>query len=179
MDLKASLDQPVSSFMDKELESLEENEVAARAAKAMAQGEVDAIVVRAKGKPTGIVTERDILYKVVAEGKDPSIVVLSTIMSSPLLTVEHGTKAGDAIAMMAKSGVRRLGVTRGGTLIGIVTQRSIVSGGQHVPLPELERAGTLRCPYCQEEVGDQDQLSRHIDTMHIGLGLLEGDARKL
>jgi hypothetical protein len=102
------------------------------------------------------------------------------VISAPVATVDSAAKVADAIAKMSKLGVRRLGVTRKGKLVGLVTQKAMVSGGleQHVALPELASPNLLACPYCGEIVGDRDELSRHIDRVHLGLGLLEGDLSK-
>jgi signal-transduction protein with cAMP-binding, CBS, and nucleotidyltransferase domain len=135
----------------------------------------EAVVMR-NDEPIGIITERDILYKVVAAGLDSSTTEVRDVMSAPVATVESGAKVADAIAKMSKLGVRRLGVTRKGNLIGLVTQKAVVSGGleQHVALPELASPNALVCPYCGATMGDRDELSRHIDRIHLGLSLLEG-----
>ena len=90
------------------------DETVTQAAKEMKKsGATEAIVVR-DGIPLGIVTERDILYKVVAAGTNPSTMRVKDIMTSPIETVEESAKVGEAIAKMSKLGVRRLGVTRNG-----------------------------------------------------------------
>jgi signal-transduction protein with cAMP-binding, CBS, and nucleotidyltransferase domain len=139
----------------------------------------EAVVMRDDG-PIGIVTERDILYKVVAAGLAPSAIKVRGVMSAPVATVDSSAKVGDAIAKMSKLGIRRLGVTRRGKLIGLVTQKAMVSGGleQQVALPELASPNALACPYCGATMGDRNELSRHIDYAHLGLGLLEGDLSK-
>jgi signal-transduction protein with cAMP-binding, CBS, and nucleotidyltransferase domain len=139
-------------------------------------GATEAVVMR-DDDPIGIVTERDILYKVVAAGLDPSVTKVRDVMSAPVATVDSAAKVADTIAKMSKLGVRRLGVTRNGKLIGLVTQKAMVSGGleQHVLLPELASPNALVCPYCGATMDDRDELSRHIDHVHLGLGLLEGD----
>ncbi len=152
----------------------------ADAAKVMQKAGATEAVVFNDGGPFGIVTERDILYKVVAAERDPSSVSVREIMSSPVETIDQDAKVADAIAKMSKLGVRRLGVTRKGELVGLVTQKAMVSGGlhQHVALPELALPGQLACPYCGETMKDRDELSRHIDRVHVGLGLLEGNLGK-
>jgi len=97
-------------------------------------------------------------------------------MSSPIETVEETSKVLDAISKMSKMGFRRLGVTRKGILVGIVTQKAKMSGtvGQAVALPELTPPDKLHCPYCDAVMKDGSELSRHIDQVHLGFGLLEG-----
>jgi len=43
------------------------------------------------------------------------------------------------------------------------------------PLPELEIPDKVKCPYCQSQFDDKNSLSAHIDDIHIGRGLLEGN----
>lgn len=180
MDLRKSLDQPVSDYMSTGFARVSSDDSVADAAGVMQKaGATEAVVIR-DDDPIGIVTERDILYKVVAAGLDPSTVKVREAMSAPVATIDSAAKVVDAISKMSKLGVRRLGVTRNGKLIGLVTQKAVVSGGleQHVALPELASPNALACPYCGATMGDRDELSRHIDRAHLGLGLLEGDLSK-
>lgn len=180
MGLKESLDEPVSRYMSDDFAQVSPDQTVTEAARSMKKsGSTEAIVVRGSA-PVGIVTERDILYKVVAAGLDPSKSKVQEVMSSPVATVESDSKVLDAIAKMSKLGLRRLGVTRNGSLVGLVTQKAMVSGSVHqsVGLPELAAPGQIRCPYCDAVMKDRGELSKHIDQVHLGLGLLEGDTSK-
>ena len=177
MDLQKSLREPVSSHMLASYVSARPDATVTSAAKAMKEaGSTEAVVVDA-GQPVGILTERDILYKVVAEGLDPSQVSVGKVMSAPIQTIDSSARVGDAIAKMSSLGVRRLGVTRDGKLVGLVTQKNLATGevGQSVLLPELAEPGVVACPYCGARFPDSKELSKHIDRAHIGLGLLEGN----
>jgi signal-transduction protein with cAMP-binding, CBS, and nucleotidyltransferase domain len=156
------------------------DETVAQAAKSMQKSMVTEAVVVREGLPQGIVTERDILYKVVAAGANPASTKVSEVMSSPVQTVEESSKVGEAVATMSKLGVRRLGVTRNGKLVGIVTQKAMVSGDLrgHVVLPELASPNRFVCPYCDAELKNGEELSKHIDQVHLGPGLLEGNRNK-
>ncbi len=180
MSLKVEVGEPVSKYVVKKLLTLDENDTVVTASKKMAQNGVGALFVTRKNEPVGIVTERDILNKVVAAERNPSKTKLGDVMSSPIRTIEHTAKVGDAISLMVRSGIRRLGVVKDGKLIGLISQRSLVSGGvsQQVLLPELEPSGSIRCPYCQQEMDSMKELSEHIDRIHIGRGLLQGDTSK-
>ncbi|MGD0476772.1 MAG: CBS domain-containing protein [Nitrososphaerales archaeon] len=180
MDLQKSLDQPVSDYMSTGFVRVGFDDSVTDAARVMQKAAATEAVVMRDDEPIGIVTERDILYKVVAAGLDPSATEVREVMSAPVATVDSAAKVADAIAKMSKLGVRRLGVTRKGNLIGLVTQKAMVSGGleQHVALPELASPNALACPYCGETMGDRNELSRHIDRTHLGLSLLEGDLTK-
>jgi hypothetical protein len=144
------------------------------------EGATEAIVV-AGSIPQGIVTERDILYKVVAAGSNPSVVKVRDIMSSPVQTIDEASSVGEAIAKMSKLGIRRLGVTRGGKIVGMITQKAMVTGNveQNFPLPELAHPEGFTCPYCNTHVKTKEELSKHIDHDHMGgPGLLQGDLTK-
>jgi signal-transduction protein with cAMP-binding, CBS, and nucleotidyltransferase domain len=150
------------------------------AAGAMREAHVTEAVVMGSAGVTGIVTERDIIYKVVAAGLDPHTVKVREIMSSPVEVIENTAHAGDAIAKMSRLGIRRLGVCKNGKFMGLVTQMNLASGKltTTAPLPELAKPGGLVCPYCGASAKDVRDLSKHIDHAHLGLGLLEGDVSK-
>jgi CBS domain-containing protein len=180
MGLREDLEAPVSKFTSPTFAKVSANDSVSDAAKVMQRsGSTEAVVVK-DGEPIGIVTERDILYKVVAAGSNPSKVTVSDVMSFPVESIEDTSKVQDAISKMSKLGLRRLGVTRKGKLVGMVTQKAMVSGTVHqeVVLPELAPPDKFRCPYCDAVMKDRNELSRHIDQVHLGLGLLEGDTSK-
>ena len=178
MDIRKSLDSPLSDYVTKDVVKVPAAELVSGAAKAMMNaGAGEAIVVK-EGKPIGIVTERDILNKVVAAGKDPSRTVVSTVMSYPVESIGADEKVGDAIAKMSSLGVRRLLVMKNDVLEGIITQKRIISGQENVELPELVTPDWISCPYCGAVLKDADELSKHMDQLHVGEGLLKGDRRK-
>jgi signal-transduction protein with cAMP-binding, CBS, and nucleotidyltransferase domain len=84
------------------------------------------IVVNKQDKPVGIVTERDIVTRVVAEGRTPQALIAKEIMSSPLRMVEPEMKLMDALSLMDKLNIRRLGVTYKGDLVGVVSDKDII-----------------------------------------------------
>jgi signal-transduction protein with cAMP-binding, CBS, and nucleotidyltransferase domain len=180
LDIKLELNEPITKYMAKDVCRVSAFDTVADAAKKMKNGGVAEALVFGRGEPTGIITERDILYKVVATGADPKKTAVSRIMSSPVETIQDTAKTGDAVAKMSKLGVRRLVVVKGNEVVGMVIQRSIIAGSvqEQVPLPELTSPKGVRCPYCDELFTDADQLSKHIDQVHIGRGLLQGNLSK-
>jgi malate dehydrogenase (oxaloacetate-decarboxylating) len=78
-----------------------------------------AIIMEAD-KPVGIVTDHDLLDKVMAEGKDPKLVKAMDIMSSPLFSIEPNASLKDAARLMNEKGIRRLPVVEKGQLLGLV-----------------------------------------------------------
>ena len=181
MSLRESLNRLVSDYMSSSFARVEESDSIAEAARAMMREKAtEALVV--KGSSTvGIITERDILYKVVAAGGNPSILKVRDVMSSPVETIDAGSKVAEAIAKMSGKGFRRLGVTRGGRIVGMVTQEAVVTGNvdRNFVLPELALPTGFSCPYCGATLKSREDLSTHIDRVHAGgLGLLQGDATK-
>lgn len=84
------------------------------------------IITNRQGKPVGIVTERDIVTRLVSEGRAPKAVIAKEIMSSPLRMVEPDMNLIDALRLMDKLNVRRLGVIYKGDLVGLITDRDII-----------------------------------------------------
>lgn len=75
--------------------------------------------------PLGIVTERDIVRRVVAESKDPNSTIAYDIMSKPLITVGPEATIYDAALIMTKYRIRRLPIVRDNTLLGIITSSDL------------------------------------------------------
>jgi CBS domain-containing protein len=88
------------------------------------KGEGCAIVSR-EGKPFGIVTERDVTWKVAAKGLDPKNVKVAEIMSTPLIAIDPNADLREAAKTMKKHKIRRLAVVKEGTLHGVLTAADI------------------------------------------------------
>lgn len=96
------------------------------AARIMAEKRIGSIVATKEEKPVGIITERDILQRVVAKGLDASTVKMKMIMSQPLITIDEKTPILQAIRTMEKNKIRRLLVVKDDKLVGIATQRDLL-----------------------------------------------------
>ncbi|MDQ7038218.1 MAG: putative nucleotidyltransferase substrate binding domain-containing protein [Aquificota bacterium] len=98
------------------------------------------------GDGIGIVTERDIIKRVVAEGRDPRMTPLGEIATYPVISVEEESFVFEAILRMAGNNIRRIGVTREGRLVGVLEDKDIIaheSKNLLVLIKEIERAGTV------------------------------------
>jgi len=84
------------------------------------------IVVDEEGKDIGIITERDVIEKVVAKSRDPNSVKVKEVMSNPLKKISSSSSIIDALEKMRKSRIKKLGVEREGKLVGIVSERDLV-----------------------------------------------------
>jgi len=92
----------------------------------MINHEIGAVVVSSGGRPEGIITERDIIRRIIYEGKDPSKTRCGEIMSKPLITVDPEASITKAIQIMKEKGIRRVVVTKENKVVGIVTEKEII-----------------------------------------------------
>ena len=99
----------------------------ARAAKLMAERGVGSIIIVKSRKPVGILTERDLLLKVVSLDLKPSSVKVGKIMSTPIITIPPDADVTEAARTMARSKIRRLPVVEQDKLVGIVTASDITA----------------------------------------------------
>ena len=112
----------VKELMVKTVMAMDLNTNARDCAKAMAKRGVSCAVIVQSGSAVGIVTERDLVSKVLADNMDAKNVLVRDIMSTPLITVSPSAKLTEAAGLMAEYRVRRLVVVdQQGSLVGIVT----------------------------------------------------------
>ena len=95
-------------------------------AKIMKVNGIGGVVIEKDGKLIGIVTKSDIIFRVVAEEKDPKKIKAEDIMSSPLHTVDVETSLVDIARKMAKENIRRIVVTRNNRPVGVLSDRDIL-----------------------------------------------------
>jgi len=96
-------------------------------AKKMAENNIGSIIVTKNGNNAGIVTERDICYKVVANRLDPTKTLAQDIMSTNLVTIPSNKTITDAAKLMVNKGIRRLAVFEDEKIKGILTASDILS----------------------------------------------------
>ena len=95
-------------------------------AKIMVEQNVGSVVVIRDYEPLGIITERDILERIVLANKNIKEIVAQEIMTAPLLTVDSNRSVEEALSIMHKNRLRRLVVVKGAKLVGIVTERRLL-----------------------------------------------------
>jgi|Deesub1362A_J573_1020465.scaffolds.fasta_scaffold00053_52 CBS domain-containing protein len=118
---------PVKEVMTREVCTALTDESLLNASRKMIEYGVGSIVVMENGNPIGIVTEKDMLEKVISRNRVPSEVFLKDIMTSPLIVIAPSKSLREAAEIMLKKGIRRLPVVDGGELIGIITDNDILS----------------------------------------------------
>ena len=132
---------PIKDAMTKKVVTVTEDITVTKAAKIMEKNNIGCVVVVKEGLPVGIVTERDITYRVVAPNKKPDTVLVKDIMSKSVETASPDTTITQASKIMARQNLRRLPVIESGKLIGIITNTDIVqvAPSQMEILRELSR----------------------------------------
>ena len=106
-------------------------------ARLMAKEDVGPIPVVAGGRLVGLVTDRDLVVRVLAEGKDPKATKVGEIASRDLVTVSPDQDLDQALKLLAKNQVRRLPVVEGGRVVGIVAQADIARLGKDAQTGEV------------------------------------------
>ena len=117
--------------------SCESSSTVAEAARVMAQEDVGPVPVVEGGRLVGIVTDRDIVLRVVAEGRDPSTTTLGEILSGDLVTVQPDSELSEALELMSDNQVRRIPVVEGDQLVGIVATADIARAAEEEQTGEV------------------------------------------
>ncbi|MEM1540268.1 MAG: CBS domain-containing protein [Candidatus Bathyarchaeia archaeon] len=123
----------VRDVMSSPVITVDEDVTANRVAELMEKHELGCIIVTSKeGKPIGIITERDLVTRVLAKNVKPDTLKAKDVMTAPLITIEPDETISDAARKMSKLNIRRLGVVYKGQLIGILSSKDILA-----VMPEL------------------------------------------
>jgi CBS domain-containing protein len=113
--------QTVNEVMTADPRTVAPGDTLVDAARAMREADVGDVVLEQQGKPTGILTDRDIVVRAVADGRDPSSTRVSDVASEATITVTPDQQATEAARLMREHDVRRLIVVQDGRLAGIVS----------------------------------------------------------
>jgi len=117
----------VKDIMTSPVITIDEDEPVNKAAQLMDQHNLGCIIVTSKqGKPLGIITERDLVARVLAKSQ-PSTLTAKEVMSSPLITVDPDETLSEAARRMSQLNIRRLGVMYKGNLVGIISSKDILA----------------------------------------------------
>jgi len=111
----------VEDAMVKEVITIDEKSMIKEAADVMNRFEIGCLIVTKNRKAVGILTERDLLTRVVSQTKNPRKTKVETVMSKPLIVVEPDMDLEEAAKLMFKLKIKKLPVVENGRLIGLVT----------------------------------------------------------
>ena len=124
MDTEPSIRQIMRTIV-----SVDSKSKVKEAARMMVEKGIGSLIANRDGLPFGIITERDLMEKIVAEGVDPAKITVGEVMTAPLTTIDAAASIVDAARRMMEKQVKRLIVTDREKIIGIVSQTDLV---QHI-----------------------------------------------
>jgi CBS domain-containing protein len=123
----------VKDVMSSPVITIEEEAPTNKAAELMEKHGLGCVIVTSSdGKPLGIITERDLIVRVVAKNLKPDSLKAKEVMTSPLITIEPDETINEAARRMSRLDIRRLGVIYKGKLIGLISSKDILA-----VMPEL------------------------------------------
>lgn len=118
----------VKDVMSSPVVTINEREPVTKVAQLIGKHELGCIIVTGKdGKPLGIITERDLVTRVLAKNRPRYKMAAKNVMTAPLITIDPEETLSEAARRMSRLNVRRLGVMYKGELVGIVSSRDILA----------------------------------------------------
>jgi CBS domain-containing protein len=113
--------EKITEVMSRNPTALQADDTVAQAARTMRDNNVGDVLVLENDSICGVVTDRDIVVRAIAEGRSPDDVTLGEICSRDLATLATTDTVDDAIRIMRENAIRRLPVLDGNTPVGIVS----------------------------------------------------------
>ena len=200
-NITSLLSSPIEVILNTNVIILESDRFVDEATKLMKDRNTRSVLASHNGEVIGILSKTDILFKVISQGRNPSKIRLREIMTSPVLAVDPKTSVQEALSIMDKNDVRQIIVSSNAAVLGIVSRDDIFEKIQMATISTADTAlrGTpvciinpkaivymkdtssakLTCPYCESPFDTKEALSKHIDRLHAGTGILEGDMRRM
>jgi signal-transduction protein with cAMP-binding, CBS, and nucleotidyltransferase domain len=127
----------MAEVMRKDLKKIAHTASVRDAAKRMRDDRLGSLLVENGGNLVGIITETDLVRRGIAEGTDLNKATVQSIMTSPIATIEVTRTLQDAHDMMGDIGVRHLGITDKGRLVGLVSVRDLLVYFKRVSEPKI------------------------------------------
>ncbi len=158
----------VKDVMSSPVVTLDEDATSNKVAHIMDENELGCVIVTNKaGNPVGILTERDLVIRVLAKNLKPDAIKAKEIMTSPLVTIEPDATVSEAARRMSRLNIRRLGVTYKGNLVGLVSSKDILA-----VMPELiemiqERSRIEGAVEAEETEEEETPLSGYCDRCGV------------
>jgi signal-transduction protein with cAMP-binding, CBS, and nucleotidyltransferase domain len=118
--------RPLSVLMQTSIETIDSDVPVRHAAQRMATKKVGALLVQQAGELKGIVTERDLVQKVLSQEMDANILTVKVVMNHPLIDIDINRTIHDASDLMAEKWIRHLPVTENRKIVGILSVRDLI-----------------------------------------------------
>jgi CBS domain-containing protein len=120
------IQRPLAVMMSRQIRTVPASAPAIEAARTMREARVGALLVVDDSRYIGVVSETDLVRKVLAGGGDVSRVRVSDVMTAPIITIEIDRSAHEANNLMAERHIRHLAVTEDGRIVGILSVRDLL-----------------------------------------------------
>jgi len=132
----------VEDFMTQKVITIDASKSILTAAKVLRDQKIGSIVVTRGKKPVGILTDRDVITRAVAEGLRLKKEKVASIMSKPLVTTKPDASMFEVMKLMEKHSIRRIPVVKDDRIIGIITQSGVERAALMTPhlssgIPEI------------------------------------------
>jgi CBS domain-containing protein len=158
----------VKDIMSSPVVTLDEDATSNKVATLMDENDLGCVIVTNKtGKPVGIITERDLVIRVLAKNLVPDAIKAKEIMTAPLVTIQPEATISEAARRMSRLDIRRLGVVYKGNLVGLISSRDILG-----VMPELieiiqERTRIEGAAQAEETEDEEKPLSGYCDRCGV------------
>jgi len=124
----------LEDVMVEDVITVEETTTVKKAVELMNKHEIGCLIVMKRRKPAGIVTERDMLNRILLKSKNPEKIKVNEIMSKPLIVGKPQMDIEDAAKLMFKRNIKKLPVTDNDHLVGLVTLTDLVRSEQVIKM---------------------------------------------
>ena len=199
-DVGALLDISIDKIMETDAVIMEGEKTVMDAINKMQEKNAKVVLISHQGEAVGLVSKSDILFKVAAKSLPLNKVKLREIMSSPVYSLPPHSTLQEALNFMDKYEIKQIIVSTGSAILGVLKRASIYENVQKASMSSVDSltegapmciinpnavkyvkdlsSAKAVCPYCESPFDDKNTLSKHIDRLHGGAGLLEGDSRQ-
>ena len=117
----------IKDFMSTPVLGMNFDATAEEAAKEMEERKVSCLLVKENEDSVGLITTSDLVKRVMAKGLDPKTTKIDSVMSKPLITMNHYLTRSDANEVMQRNRIKHLAVTEQNQVIGILTPKDMIA----------------------------------------------------
>jgi CBS domain-containing protein len=123
----SAIQRPLAVMMSRRILTASPSTPVVKAARTMSDAKIGALLVLEEdGRYIGIISETDLVRKVLAAEREPSQVLVSEVMMAPIITIEIDRSAHEASDLMAERAIRHLAVTEDGRIVGMLSVRDLL-----------------------------------------------------
>jgi CBS domain-containing protein len=123
----SAIQRPLAVMMSRRILTASPSTPVVQAARTMREANIGALLVsEADGRYVGIISETDLVRKVLAAEREASQVLVSEVMMAPIIAIEIDRSAHDASDLMAERAIRHLAVTEDGRIVAMLSVRDLL-----------------------------------------------------